>query len=526
MELGVYRSKDPVENLRIKVILRKVTASSSDADDSPGGAGAYDTFSEAIGWQQKLFSRAELERYRVAENCTTTLEKDYHQRVGQLDAAAGTERQRLFTYVNNDDYLASQHAEAPVLAGDAATEPSFLVKRMNEVRQKHGVRHSEPPRVGTQPHLDDLVTTAPTERDKARRVIDTPFQIMYIMADLSERDHDHSPDRDDVMLCAVKIDENGTLEASPAFNGERPPYRIHTHLGTIYEYTLVHGSTRMTPRERELEAEMLSELNSKHSQLLEKRVGKVFDELPLDRDIVAYHLLGEVVSASNFEYDDLYIHLLVELPQGWSWAGGKEPANLVTQMSRASNAGGDDGVCKFAFPFELDLVLACDGGEEALLYAPKILFQVNSLDYFGRHRPEGYGQLSMPLQPGKHAQSVQSWRPAGPPVTGQMRRHFIGGAPELEDMSYVGIPAEQHATDSVLSRIGFQTDSSGDVDFRFHVMKHRQLRGPVDRTARPRSPQKTFKMAQALELSKSTMSVLSAFKRAHSRMQASKKWSM
>ena len=155
-------------------------------------------------------------------------------------------------------------------------------------------------------------------------------------------------------------------EASPAFNGERPPYRIHTHLGTIYEYngfdikfdpwsfarftehtaaiasyrvayavrcmvggdrdcavsvlclccvcvcavsvlclcgpcdaarcsaligacstamvrpkwgcryTLVHGSTRMTPRERELEAEMLSELNSKHSQLLEKRVGKVF----------------------------------------------------------------------------------------------------------------------------------------------------------------------------------------------------------------------------------------------------------
>ena len=52
-------------------------------------------------------------------------------------------------------------------------------------------------------------------------------------------------------------------------------------------------------------------------------------------------------------YDDLYIHLLVELPQGWSWASGKEPSNLVTQISRASNTGGDDGVCKFAFPFEL-----------------------------------------------------------------------------------------------------------------------------------------------------------------------------
>ena len=52
-------------------------------------------------------------------------------------------------------------------------------------------------------------------------------------------------------------------------------------------------------------------------------------------------------------YDDLYIHLLVELPQGWSWASGKEPSNLVTQISRASNAGADDGVYKFAFPFEL-----------------------------------------------------------------------------------------------------------------------------------------------------------------------------
>lgn len=522
MELGVYRSKDPVDNLRIKVNLRKVTASSSDADDGHV-ARSYDTFTQAVSWQQKLFSRAELEKYRSADNCTTTLEKDYHQRVGQLDAAANTERQRLFTYVNNDDYLATQHADAAVLAGDAAAEPSFLVRRMNEVRQKHGVRHSEPARAGAQPHLEDIVTTTPTERDKARRVIDTPFQIMYIMADLSKRDADHDPDRDDVMLCSVKIDDNGTLEASPAFNGDRPPFRIHTRHGDIYEYTLVHSSTRMTPRERELEAEMLNELNSKHSQLLEKRVGKVFDELPFDRDIVAYHVLGEVVSAFNFEYDDLYIHLLVELPQGWSWASGKEPSNLVTQISRASNAGGDDGVYKFAFPFELDLVLECDAGEEALLYPPKILFQVNALDYFGRHRPEGYGQLSMPLQPGKHAQSVPSWRPAGPPVTGQMRRHFIGGAPELEDLSYVGIPAEQHANDSVLSRLGFQTDSSGTVDLRFHVVRQRQLRGPVDRTARPRSPQKTFKMAQALELSKSTMSVLSAFKRAHSRMQASKK---
>ena len=55
------QTQDPVENLRIKVNLRKVTASSSDADDSHA-AGSYDTFTQAVGWQQKLFSRAETEK--------------------------------------------------------------------------------------------------------------------------------------------------------------------------------------------------------------------------------------------------------------------------------------------------------------------------------------------------------------------------------------------------------------------------------------------------------------------------------
>ena len=56
--------------------------------------------------------------------------------------------------------------------------------------------------------------------------------------------------------------------------------RCPTNFGAFVRGAVPHlglqSSTRMTPRERELEAEMLNELNSKHSQLLEKRVGKVF----------------------------------------------------------------------------------------------------------------------------------------------------------------------------------------------------------------------------------------------------------
>ena len=37
---------------------------------------------------------------------------------------------------------------------------------------------------------------------------------------------------------------------------------------------------------------------------------------------------------------------------------------------------------------------------------------------------------------------IATWRPYGNDVSQQMRRFFTGGAPELEDISYVKIPTE------------------------------------------------------------------------------------
>lgn len=528
MELGVYRSKDPVENLRFTINIRKVTASSTNHDHEERiSAATYEASSREFRWQEKVFSRQEIELYKDENNCTTKLEKEYHQVVSKMgpkssQPAEPLRRERLFTYVNNDDYFAAEQADAPVFTGNATQRSTFLVDRVNEVRRRHGVRHAEMMRTRHNPHIDDLVTTAPTNRDKARHVVDTPFQIMYIMADLSEEEDKHDATLDDHLLCSIKIDENGTLEASPAFNQGRPPYRIHTRLGTIFEYSLVHTSKRITRAERHLEAEMLNELTLKHAMLLEKRVGKVFDEVPADEDVISYHILGEIVQTDSFEYDNLYVNLLFELPNGWQWAHS-EPPQFVTQVSRASHIGDDDGVCKFAYPFELDLKCHIDAEEKSLITAvPKLLFQVNSIDYFNRYRPEGYGHFPIPTSTGKHEVKVQSWRPRGAQITGQMQRFFIGGAPELEDVSYVAIPPEHHVNDPVLSKLGFQTETSGNVSVRFHVMKQRAVHKANNVAKRHASPQKSVKLAQVAELSKTTLSVLSAFKRAHSRLQASK----
>jgi len=41
---------------------------------------------------------------------------------------------------------------------------------------------------------------------------------------------------------------------------------------------------------------------------------------------------------------------------------------------------------------------------------------------------------------GEHNLKLECWRPIGPSVVSQLRRFFVGGSPELEDLSYTRIP--------------------------------------------------------------------------------------
>lgn len=49
------------------------------------------------------------------------------------------------------------------------------------------------------------------------------------------------------------MDANGVLEMRPDFNEKRPPYRIETSFGEIFEFTLEHASLPITRAERERE---------------------------------------------------------------------------------------------------------------------------------------------------------------------------------------------------------------------------------------------------------------------------------
>ena len=73
---------------------------------------------------------------------------------------------------------------------------------------------------------------------------------------------------------------------------------------------------------------------------------------------------------------------------------------------------------------------------------PKILFEVASYDLWTRYRTEGYTWTQLPTKSGSMQEELPCWRPRGDSIIYELRRFFIGGSPELEDISYVCTPSD------------------------------------------------------------------------------------
>lgn len=67
---------------------------------------------------------------------------------------------------------------------------------------------------------------------------------------------------------------------------------------------------------------------------------------------------------------------------------------------------------------------------------------------------------------GEHSMDINCWRPVGPSVVSSLRRFFIGGAPELEDLSYTHVPSSFHV--SSLSHT--MTGTKGQAVIRLSIL--------------------------------------------------------
>ncbi|KAL7389822.1 hypothetical protein ABVT39_010305 [Epinephelus coioides] len=529
---AVYRSRDAVKNMRIRVRIERVTSTAALSQHlqqqvlsqqdrgaieletlTPPGQTGDNEEELVVGWQEKLFSQYEMELFQNDAACQTPLDRQYHTEVKALNKAKGRRNHRIFTYTDHDRYTAClpfHQLHSTDLLTTTKSSPTFLAERMASIRHRRQDRRT----MDCSIPKSKIVNWEPTEEFvKSRHVVNNAMQTMHIMGDLGPSGR-LGQKENEYVLATVKTDGSGTVIVKPDFNKGREPYRIVTggNKREVWRFILENVSPGMQPEEKEREQNMYKDLYVRHKEYLNSLVGQDFEMPPMG--ILRYLMNGEIVSAKGFEYDDLYIHFFMELPNNWSSLPFQSLSG-VTQTCRAKTLG-KENVAFFSFPFSFEAFYMTEKeSEESVLQWPVIYFKVLSLDSWQRYRTEGYGYLLFPAVPGKHTITCHTWRPLQTGTISALRRFFIGGSPELEDLSYVRIPGTFKG--ERLSRFGFCTETTGSVTFNLHCIQ--QARAFVDAAMLKKRRQKVFDQLGGFSQQGAVCTILEAFQRARKKMQ-------
>ncbi|XP_041865308.1 Meckel syndrome type 1 protein isoform X1 [Melanotaenia boesemani] len=534
---AVYRSRDAVKNLKVKVRIERVTStaalsqrlqqqvlSQQDREEieletlSPQGQTGENEEEVVVGWQEKLFSQYEMELFQNEAACQTPLDRQYHTEIKALNKAKGQRNHRIFTYTDHDRYtncLPLHQLQHIDLLTTTKSSPTFLAERMATVRHRRQERRT----IDCSVPKSRIINWEPTEEFvKSSHVVNNVMQTMHIMGDLGPPGR-MGQKENECLLLTIKTDGSGTVIVKPDFNKDREPYRIVTEgeKREVWRLTVQNVSTTMNPEEKEKEQNMYRDLYVRHKEYLNSLVGQDFEMKSIVQPpigLLRYLMNGEIVSAKGFEYDNLYIHFYLELPNNWSSLPFQSLSG-VTQTCRSKSLG-KENVAFFSHPFNFEAFYMSEKESDELIPQwPVLYFKVLSVDSWQRYRTEGYGYLLFPAMPGKHTMTCHTWRPLQTGTVSALRRFFIGGSAELEDHSYVRIPGTFKG--ERLSRFGFCTETTGSVTFNLHCMQ--QARALAKAVVLKKRRQNVADQLGGFSQQGAVCAILEAFQRARRKMQ-------
>lgn len=103
-------------------------------------------------------------------------------------------------------------------------------------------------------------------------------------------------------------------------------------------------------------------------------------------------------------------------------------------------------------------------------HRPILLFQVNSVDDWNRHRIEGYGFVKFPLEPGYHTLEVSTWRPRASLET-EIHSFFLGGSVRIHKMEELVRTRfiDSNGYDDIVNRFGLETEDAGKVTININI---------------------------------------------------------
>ncbi|XP_013775217.1 Meckel syndrome type 1 protein homolog, partial [Limulus polyphemus] len=194
---GIYRTHDPIQNLKIRVCLEKLAVSSvvKEAQLEEEGSGTKlqqlclrkELEEDAIfKWQEKCFSQRELDKYCEERNLHTFLERKYHQQVLSLESSSNQKTaSRLFTYVDADIVNELPKWEEPATTSHTDV-PNFLAKKMQNLRLRQRFLPADKKKLQDVPCGSHVVVSSQASKDG--HLLTAPTQRMWIMADIRPDD--------------------------------------------------------------------------------------------------------------------------------------------------------------------------------------------------------------------------------------------------------------------------------------------------------------------------------------------------
>uniref|UniRef100_A0A3B1J557 MKS transition zone complex subunit 1 n=1 Tax=Astyanax mexicanus TaxID=7994 RepID=A0A3B1J557_ASTMX len=499
---AVYRSRDAVKHFKIrdsKIYPGLVMSCSSPFFFSYCWI-AGDEEELVVGWQEKFFSQYEVDLYQTESLCQTPLEKQYHAEIVAMEKARKRKNQRIFSYTDFDRFTNWEEV--------TQNSTTFLADRMANVRHRRQERRPIDTNI---PKTRLIVWEPSTEFMKNSHIVNTSMQTMHIMADLGPAGK-LGLKENEYVLCTIRADSNGVITVKPDFNNNRGPYRLETEgeKREVWRLYLENASAPIHSEEKQREQRMYRDLYSRHKDYLNSLVGQDFEMV----GIICMFYQSTIFSARGYEYDNLYVNFFLELPNSWSGVPFQSLSG-VTQTCRTRTLG-KDNVAFFSYPFSFESFFRKeDESADSLPKWPVLYFKVLSLDFWQRYRTEGYGYLVVPSTPGYHRVTCHTWRPLQTGTVAELRRFFIGGAPELEDISDVRIPGTFKGDH--LSRFGFHTQTTGSVTFNLNCIQH--ARAFVDANTLKKKRQTVLDQLGGHSQQGSVYNVLEAFQRARKRMQ-------
>ena len=233
-------------------------------------------------------------------------------------------------------------------------------------------------------------------------------------------------------------------------------------------------------------------------------VGNMFLKPP-DNDFSRVNLFGEISHLSEFTANSLYLFYEFILPVGWKIDNEnsysliykhekvkQENLNRLKSISQTSTGYVNDKSFSFfrskeysifrgndiknleilnhnfSLPFELELL-----GHNSILntITPKLLVQINSVDWWERHRIEGYSYINIPIKTGNMSLDLPCFKPKED-IYMKIFSFFLGGSrkiPELKDLFRTASSNELNI-DTILNKYGIKTEYAGNLHLNLNVV--------------------------------------------------------